>query len=288
MLPPLSRHHPNSMKFSLIPLSALVCTAALHAQTAPKFLGELLKAETPVKAEIVVPAMPAELDKYVAKVKQAALKNREWFEEYSKNNKSGVPLPYDERLGLTKEEYDDYQKIWAKRELRAVEAMIMTLKGDKEGRWMFLTNSPQGKSMPSVLATLKYDPKDDTFRSPNGTLTRIADVNADANSTLGAWTGQEWRYLEETSLATTKENVALGKTADGKYGLLIYSFQEVSPQGSELGERRQFVIRFGIGASAALVPAPPATPAGDTKPKPANTDTKPKPTTGTPTKPKKK
>lgn len=268
------------MKFALFPISAIVCTASLHAQSAPKFLAELMRPDTPVRAEIVVPAMPPELDKYVAKVKQAANKNPDWFIEHSKNSKQGVPLPYDEKLGLTKEEYDEYLKLWAKRELRPVEAMVMTLKGDKDGRWMFMTNTPQGKSLPSVLATLKYDPKDDSFHSPNGTLKRIADVAADANSTLGAWTGQEWRYLEETSLAHTKENVALGKTGDGKSGLLIYSFQEVSPQGSELGEKRQFVIRFPLGASAAVAaPAPPA--GGEAKPKPTTT---PKPTT----KPKKK
>lgn len=253
------------MKFALIPISVLVCTASLHAQAAPKFLAELMRPDTPVRAEIVVPAMPPELDKYVAKVMEAAKKNPEWFKEHSKNSKPGVPVPYDQRLGLTKEEYDEYMKLWSKRELRPVEPMVMILKGDKEGRWMFMTQTLQGKSLPSVLATLKYDSKDDTFHSPNGTLKRIADVNADANSTLGAWSGQEWRYLEETSLATTKENVALGKTGDGKHALLIYSFQEVSPQGSELGEKRQFVIRFPIGASASAAPAPKDEP----KPKPA-------------------
>ena len=124
-----------------------------------------------------------------------------------------VPLPFDEKLGLTKEEYDEYLKLWAQREYKPVEAVILRLTGDKENRW---TINVAGSA--HSISMLKYHPKEDEFRSPNGTLKRLEDVNADANSTLGAWTGHEWKYEEATSLGTTKENIAVGKTGDGRVG----------------------------------------------------------------------
>ena len=264
---PLPRQKSDSMKnFALLPIAALVCTATLHAQQVPKCFEGLLKPGVPVKGELVVPTPPPELNKYVAKVEQAARKNPDWFIEYSKTGKKGVPLPYDERLGLTKEEYDEYLKLWAKRELRPIEAVTLTLRSEPEGRWAL---GSTGSVLPT-LVTLKYDSKEDGFTSPNGTLKRIDDVAADANSTLGAWTGCEWRYLAETTLASTKENVAVGKTGDNKYGLLIYSFQEISAQGSPLGEKK-FVIRFPLGAAGAVEPKPAQGAAPGPKPAPKPT-----------------
>ena len=209
---------------------------------------------------VIVP--PPELDKYIAKVEETARKspeNAEWFRQHAKTGKPGVPLPFDERLGLTKEEYDDYLKFWSKREFKPVEAVAIQLKSDKEGRWNInMTGGAQS------VSTLRYDAKADVFRSPNGELKRIEDVNADANSTLGAWTGHEWKYEEETGLGTTKENFAIGKTGDKKYGLVVYRLQEVSAQGTRLLDRGM-VVRFPLGAAGLIKPKGPA---GAAKPAP--------------------
>jgi len=253
------------MKFALTSLFVLTCAGALAAE-APKSLAAVLIPDTPIKGEIVVVVPPPELDKYIAKVEQAARKDPAWFQEHAKTGKPGVPLPYDERLGLTKEEYDDYLKTWAKREFKPVEAVAIQLKGDKEGRWTInMTGGAQS------ISTLKYDPKEDIFRSPNGALKKIDDVNADADSTLGAWSGQEWKYEEQSSLGTTKENIAIGKTGDKKYGLVVYRLQEVSSQGTRLIDRGM-VVRFPLGTAGIIqpkaAPAPAATPKEKPKAKP--------------------
>jgi hypothetical protein len=244
----------SSMKSAFLPLAALACTAFPLAAQAPKIFTDLIPADTPVKGEIVVVVPPPELDKYIAKVEQAARKDPEWFKEHAKNGKPGVPLPYDERLGLTKEEYDDYLKTWAKREFKPVEAVAIQLKGDKEGRWTInMTGGAQN------ISTLKYDPKEDAFKSPNGTLKRIDDVAADADSTLGQWSGHEWKFEEQGSFGTTKENIAVGKTGDKKFGLVVYRFQEVSGQGTRLADRGM-VVRFPLGPAGVIQPKPKAKP----------------------------
>ena len=112
---------------------------------------------------------------------------------------------------------------------------------------------------------MRYSEKDDTFRSPNGDLKRIEDIKGDPASILGEWSGQEWKFEEETSLGKTKENIALGKFADNKYGLIVYRAQELSTEGRRL-LAKSLAVRFPLGKAgqakpAAKAPAAPAKPA---------------------------
>lgn len=210
--------------------------------------GELVKAATTV----VVP--PAELDKYLAMVEKAAQKDPEWFAEHSKKAAPGVPLPYDPKLGLTEEQYKTYLELWSKREFKPVDPVVVQLKQESDGRWTINAAMPGQGSTP--ISTLKYDPEDDVFVSPNGTLVRLEDVEADKDSILGKWSGHEWRFQEENALGKTKENFAIGKTGDGEYGLLIYRMQEVSAEGTRLYDK-SLVIRFQMGEAGILKMPPP-------------------------------
>lgn len=239
------------MKSILIPAIALFANVAFAAAP-PKVIGDYLRDGVYVKGEVVVVVPPPELDKYAAKLEEVARKDPEWLREHSKNAKPGVPLPYDEKLGLTKEEYEDYLKLWAKREFKPVEAVVLRLTTDKENRW---TIHVAGSA--HSISTLKYHPKEDEFHSPNGVLKRLEDVNADANSTLGAWTGHEWKFEDTTSLGSTKENIAIGKTGDGKFGLIVYRLQEISSQGTRLLDRG-VVIRFPLGEAGIIKQKPVA------------------------------
>jgi len=242
------------MKRTFSSLFVLAAGSALAAE-APKSLSAYLTPDAIVKGEVVVVVPPPELDKYVAKVEQSARKDPDWFREHAKQSKPGIPLPYDERLGLSKEEYEEYLKFWGKREFKGIEAVPIRLTGSSDGHW----NINIGGSAQSI-STLRYDPKGDVFRSPNGELKRIEDVNADANSTLGAWAGQEWKFEEKTGLGTTKENIALGKTGDKKFGLIVYRLQEISEQGTRLIDRGM-VVRFPLGSAGIVKPKAPAAPA---------------------------
>jgi hypothetical protein len=228
----------------------VVFSASAFAADVPKILGDYLTPDVVIKGEIVVVVPPPELDKYIAKVEEAARKDPEWFREHAKTGKPGVPLPFDERLGLTKEEYDEYLKFWGKREFKGIEAVPIRLTTGRDGRW----NINIGGAAQAV-STLKYDPAVDIFRSPNGELKRIEDVSADANSTLGEWTGQEWKFEEKSGFGTTKENIALGKTGDKKFGLVVYRLQEISDQGTRLIDRGM-VVRFPLGAAGIVKPTP--------------------------------
>ena len=55
----------------------------------------------------------------------------------------------------------------------------------------------------------------------------------------------EWRFQEENLLGTTKENIALGHSADGKFGMLVYRAQELTDTGTRLLDK-SLVIRFPV------------------------------------------
>jgi len=260
------------MKF-LAALPAAMLVVSAHAAEVPKAFAGLFEKDVPVRGQIGVVLPPTEIDKYVAKVEAAARQDSKWFREYMAQAKPGAPPPYHEKLGLTKEEYDEYLKLWAKREFKPVtEDVVLMLRENSGDTWSLTATGAA-----STLTTLRYSAKEDTFRSPNGTLARGEEIKADADSVLGAWSGAEWKFEESTSLGKTKENIAFGKFADNKYGLVVYRVGEVSSEGTKLIDK-SLVIRFALGKAGQLKPAagPAGGPAPAPAPKPAPTPT-PKP-----------
>ncbi len=251
------------MKFT-IPFVAYSLVASLSAAEVPKVFAGLFEQDVSVKGQIGVVLPPPEIDKYVAKVEAAARKDPKWFREFSGSSKPGLPLPYDARLGLTQAEYAEYLNLWNQRKFKPMEDVMLLLRQTSGDTWSITSTGAAG-----LLSTLRYSAKTDVFRSPNGELKRIDDIKADATSILGEWTGMEWKFEEETSLGKTKENLALGRFADKKYGLIVYRAQEISSGGPPLLDK-SLVVRFPLGKSAQpKEPAPAVKPAVKPVPKAA-------------------
>ena len=239
------------MKF-YVPLVAFSLVVSLSAAEAPKIFAGLFEPDVPVKGQIGIVLPPPEIDKYVAKVETAARKDPKWFREFSGLAKPGAPLPYDERLGLTKTEYDEYLVLWNKREFKPMEEVQLLLRQTAGDTWSITSTGGA-----SSISTLRYAAKTDSFRSPSGELKRIDDIKADSTSILGEWTGMEWKFEEETGLGKTKENFALGRFADKKYGVIVYRAQELSSEGTRLLDK-SLVLRFPLGKAAPAKEAAPA------------------------------
>lgn len=227
----------------------LLLTVSLQAE-APKVFKGLFEKDIPVKASIGIVVPPPEIEKYIAKVEASARKNKEWFAEYSKASKPGAPLPFHENLGLTKEEYDDYLALWTRREFKSTEEVMLVLRETFGKTWSITATGEAG-----VISTLRYDPEKDVYRSPNGEMKRLEDIKAEDTSILGAWSGSEWRFEEETGLGKIKENFAIGRFDDKEYGLVVYRVQEISSEGSRLLDK-SLVIRFALGKAGHLPTQP--------------------------------
>ena len=214
-----------------------VSALASAADKTPELLAKFLTKDKAVPGDVGAIMPPEAINKYILKVQEAAKADPEWHKEYSKSAKPGIPLPWHEKLGLTKDEYADYLKQWDKREFKTVQQVLIRLEEPKPGEWMIRVS---GVGMP--ISLLRYNAEKDVYKSPNGELSRIDDIDAEERSILGAWTGYEWRYEKQNEFISTKENLALGKYKDGKFCLLIYRLQE-STSGLRLADK-SLVIRF--------------------------------------------
>lgn len=237
------------MKLSQTPLffavSLLLFVTRLQAADVPKVLAGYLKPDVNTRAELVAIVPPKEIDKYLLKIREAVEANPEWAVEFRSKSEPGKPLPYDEKMGLTKEEYADYLVLWAKRDMQPLPdgELILRLESPKEGEWVIRAN---GMGVP--ISLIRYDVKSDVMNSPNGKMVRLPDIDADEQSVMGAWTGHEWKFEEEGVLGRTKENLAIGKMKKGDYGLLVYRLQEVSTDGQPVYDRR-ILIRYPLASN---------------------------------------
>lgn len=229
--------------FSVACLSLIPLASSLLAQDkAPAVFADYLQPNVAVKGEVVAVVPPDEIQAYIDKVDEVRKSDPGWFEEYSKNAKPGVPLPYHEKLGLSKAEYEEYLKLWDQRKMEALPQgeLVVRLEPASDNRWRIRVSGPG-----SDITTMFYNPKDDTYTSTSGVMKRIEDIKADKRSILGEWTGKEWKMELNDGFGITKENLAIGKLTDGSYGLLVYRIQEVSSTGTRLFDK-SMVIRFAI------------------------------------------
>ena len=218
----------------------MLCPAGAFAQaTAPKTFTNILEPNKLYDGERVVVTPPEEIQNYIKLVKEGAKNDPKWYEEYSKTAKPGVPLPFHKNLNLTTAQYQEYLDLWGKREFKVLEKVGVLLEL-RRGKWSFRLSGTG-----AMISLLRYDEKEDVFRSTNGVMKRIDDIDAGAETILGEWKGVEWRFEEETPLVKTKENLALGKAADGKFGFLVYRLQDVTANNTVLEDISR-VIRFPL------------------------------------------
>ena len=130
-------------------------------QKVPAVLGKYLTSGVAARGQVVVVEPPKEISEYVKKVEKAALADPEWFKTYSKNARPGVPLPFHEKLGLTKEDYETYNRLWDERKLVPLKDgnVVVRLEQPKKGEWMIRV-SGRGAS----LSLLRYQEGKDVDR----------------------------------------------------------------------------------------------------------------------------
>ena len=87
--------------FLAISFVMLFPAGAFAQATAPKTFTNLLEPNKLYDGERVVVNPPEEIQNYIKLVKEGAKNDPTWYEEYSKNAKPGVPLPFHKNLNLT-------------------------------------------------------------------------------------------------------------------------------------------------------------------------------------------
>ncbi|MEN8774225.1 MAG: hypothetical protein ABF379_06150 [Akkermansiaceae bacterium] len=229
----------RAISFLAISFFMLSSVGVFAQTTAPKILANYFEPNRIYEGERVVVVPPEEIEEYINLVKEGAKQYPEWYEEYSKNAKPGMPLPFHKNLNLTPEQYQEYLALWSKRDFKILEKVKIVLE-QRRGKWGFRLSGTG-----AMLSLLRYEEQEDVFRSTNGIMKRIADIDASAQTILGEWKGVEWKFEEDAPLWKTKENLAIGKSADEKFVFLVYRLQDISATNTVLVDDSR-VIRFRV------------------------------------------
>ncbi len=231
------------MKNILLAALLLVPSAAFAATEAPATINGYLPTDTFVKGANVKVDFGENFQNAAKPVQEAVSKaSKELIAEIQKNAKPDEPLPFDERLGISKEAYDNYIKAWESRTLKPVEEVAARLEPIGDNKWKMLAISVSNQA-PLPLHNLVYDAAKDIWTTPNGDLVRKEDVKFGKNNLFGEWSGPQWVYEDKSSLGTVIENFALGKSPQGKDIFLVYRLVELASNNQPVFQN-MYVIRI--------------------------------------------
>jgi hypothetical protein len=222
-------------------------TPATPAPAKVAVVDNYLTSKTFAQGAIFRIVLDEELPKYLAKFDEGLKKVSEQDRvDLLKQAKPDMPIPFDVRLGISQEEYDAYLACWNKRKPADIVPVVARFdKSGEPGVWSLFAVANQ---TPLPLSTLKYDANKDEWISSNGRLVRKEDINAPAESLMGAWSGQSWALEKSDSLTKMGEQISMGKTADGKFVYFNYAMLEVSNMGRILS-RESVNIRIPVQTS---------------------------------------
>ena len=183
-------HVMKALRNLALALMVPVLASSLSAAEKPEIVDEYLPVGKMAEAAAVSVVLDESLQPFMEKIDGvfASLPDKD-KKELVGQIVPGQPVPYDERLGWTKDEYAKYLECWK----------------------------------------LKQDSSTKSWISPNGTLTLKGDVSYDELNVYGAWSGKEWTMEKKTILSTLTETIIAGKTKDGKYAYFVYNMSEKNP-----------------------------------------------------------
>jgi hypothetical protein len=161
---------------------------------------------------------------------EAARKDPAWFREHlTKRAAPGEPLPYDPRLGLSKEEYDELNKLNARRPTLR-KAGQATLAITRRGEDVYVLDG--GRTLPE-LTGIEVDLKRDVVRTPRGVAAERFETKANPSqpSPPGPWSGVGWKLAvkgDANFVGAKIVQLTVGKAEESNRGVLY--FKLLTPQ----------------------------------------------------------
>ena len=226
---------------------AVAMVSLTYSADEKTIIGEYLPAQVPLKGAIVECIIDQSLKPFQQKiVKNIEKLTKEEQIPLLKQIDKGYPWPYDEHLGLTKEEYQQYLVAWNKKKIVECIPVIFELRNESDHIWKIVTVSPTktGDLTPLPMSACTYDSQRNVWITPNGELKLVENLNYDTSHLFGAWIGQRWELEKKDSMSQMRESISLGMTQDKQFVYMIYNLLEfvTSTGRPTLGET--FVLRL--------------------------------------------
>jgi hypothetical protein len=233
------------MKTRAIVATVLMAVLAAACWAESPQLDRLLPA-VEVTADVMELGAPPRMQELTQRIREAAARNPEWFEEHVAKATPGEPLPYDPRLGVSEAEYREYLQL-IKTALTMVKVKETRLRFRQQAEGVYTV---EAAGMPD-LAGITIELKKDRVRTPFGVLGPGTTIeNRDDNGPTGPWTGTQWALEQQSSEnSATVAKLAVGRLSRDGRGILYYTAREIA--GGKLVRRADAIIFY------ALVPSSP-------------------------------
>ena len=223
LLSKMYEHVMKALRNLALALMVPVLASSLSAAEKPEIVDEYLPVGKMAEAAAVSVVLDESLQPFMEKIDGvfASLPDKD-KKELVGQIVPGQPVPYDERLGWTKDEYAKYLECWKLKQVQEVAPVAL-----------------------GIFASGERNIWDLAAVAPNGTLTLKGDVSYDELNVYGAWSGKEWTMEKKTILSTLTETIIAGKTKDGKYAYFVYNMSEKNPDNVAIANQ-SIVLRVPV------------------------------------------
>lgn len=210
---------PNSGAANSAPASAIAATGSAVGP------GNVIPVGR-IAADVMEYGTPWRVTELVKRRGEAIRQNPQWWNEHMKNVKPGERVPYDARMGLTPEEYDELQTLSKKTSTRKKADATITI--TSKGNDVYLLDG--GPSLPD-LTGIEIDLKNDSVRTPFGVTGKQGAYKISESSPTGAHTGVRWKFATPDAGDEAGATVALsfGRLEPSSRGILIYYVKKLTP-----------------------------------------------------------
>lgn len=165
--------------------------------------------------ETLQPEIPKDMQTILIRFNNAIVANRQWFIDYrNKYSNSGQPLPYNERFGITADEYKRIQNMESTPPaLVAIDSQTVTVQKDA-GLIHFHSSSDS-----HLLDYLLIDPSQHTLLYGGDTIPFIGRMSTGPSSPYGQWQGYTWRMEKADAKNTLDSNKLTARVIEINLGL---------------------------------------------------------------------
>ena len=173
-------------------------------------------------ADIMQAAYPPKMLALTRRLQQAQQDDPALFISLISQAQPGEPMPYDERIGLSKSEYDEWLNLSKEISTQKVaEGEIEIARFAAAGPNAFVVDG-QGELAKFKQVVINFDRN--TVSVPGMTLKEPSDVHAD-KSMFGAWDGIQWKKMDHSGRA----EFSIGVLRDSGRYLMHYEVQRETP-----------------------------------------------------------
>lgn len=174
---------------------------------------------------------PQDVQDILLQVQKAMIENKEWSEEYfSKYYKAGEGLPYHEKFGVTKEEYQKIKDIDKIRTTIIVKSTSVISKNRNNDILSFSTDEEKFQ----LFEFLEIDLKNQLMIFNNDTIPYHNEINASSTSLFGEWQGYSWK----------KEISNLGDNDDLNVDKLVSKIIEIKIGRIKKNNKTLFLLKY--------------------------------------------